>query len=228
VEFEVKYLLQSHAVDSVARFLHTRCKPDPSFQSSIISSIYFDDNELRSLSEKLNSDFLKRKVRLRWYRNTASGDHYKDVFLEVKDKRGAKRIKMRAPFDLTPDMLEREELANLQGLLRGRLPMPGHEAIVSHPQPVLEIRYRRERYIEPLSGCRVSLDQQIEVPRINRHLLPGASPARLQTALVEIKGDQADLPSPLRPLIGLGARKASFSKYLAGYARCRNIIFDPR
>ena len=40
---------------------------DGAYSSNIVSSLYYDTRDRRGLYEKLNSDFLKLKVRLRWY-----------------------------------------------------------------------------------------------------------------------------------------------------------------
>ena len=79
--------------------------------------------------------------------------------------------------------------------------------------PVMMVRYERHRFVEPVSGARVSLDFRIEAPRANRVLLGQGGPVRLGVAVVEVKGAGEELPRALRPLAHLGARRASFSKY---------------
>ena len=84
-------------------------------------------------------------------------------------------------------------------------------------QPVLVVRYRRDRFIAPTVDTRVSLDAQITVPRVHCGLLSAPNPRPLPTAVVELKGDTASLPPALGPLVALGGRKVSFSKYRACY-----------
>lgn len=68
--------------------------------------------------------------------------------------------------------------------------------------------------MEPASGARVALDSEIAaVERADR--LGGGAPGPLTVAVVELKGAMAALPAPLRPLLALDCRRASFSKYAA-------------
>lgn len=64
---EIKLELASGRAGAVAAFLAAYCRPDPEHPGGRVSTIYYDTPELCLLGEKTNSDFLKTKVRLRWY-----------------------------------------------------------------------------------------------------------------------------------------------------------------
>jgi len=200
----------------IHRWLAHRCIRDPRFPEGRISTIYYDDRALSLLHAKLNSDFVKRKVRLRWYADAATGVPAGTAFLEIKEKVGGRRSKARVP---TP--LAAAEVAGL-GLqdprLRGLLELLRNEGIwvAAGLQPCLLVRFQRRRFIEPTTGARVSVDMQIEAPRANPMMLPATGPVRLAHAVVEIKGPMDSLPHWLAPLREMGCRRESFSKY----ARC--------
>lgn len=228
MEFELKYLVANHALEPAIRYITATCQADPAFQSAIISSIYYDDLGLNSLSEKVNSDFYKTKYRIRWYQDTAAGQSTNQIFIEVKDKSGAKRIKQRYCIEQNIQQLGQSDLGAPFWMDFSSRFSRFRKSHTLPLFPMLEVRYRRRRFIDPYSGCRLSIDSDIEIPRVNNDTLPMALPTSLQSAVIEIKGGANELPPSLRPLVRLGARKSSFSKYHAGYARIHSIVFDPR
>jgi len=80
------------------------------------------------------------------------------------------------------------------------------------------LRYRRDRFIEPLTQSRVSLDAEIAAVRVNPRFLSATNRSPLATAVLEVKGSADTLPVVLRPLLALGSRKSAFSKLLVAYA----------
>ena len=85
--------------------------------------------------------------------------------------------------------------------------------------PALRLVYDRERFIDPASGARLSLDSGIAPVEVapwtgfSRQGALGLLP--LDTAIVEHKGPERELPAALAVLEALGARRGSFSKYAA-------------
>ena len=71
-------------------------------------------------------------------------------------------------------------------------------------QPMMLLRYRRDRFIEPLTQSRVSLDAEIAAVRVNPRFLSVADRSPLATAVLEVKGGADELPAVLRPLLALG------------------------
>ena len=67
-DFELKFVGERWQEAAVLRWLTLVCRPDPAFPESTIFTVYYDTPALDCLGHKSNSDYLKTKVRLRWYR----------------------------------------------------------------------------------------------------------------------------------------------------------------
>ena len=222
LERELKLALPEARAAIAGRMLGALCHPDPRYTAAVVSTIYYDTPDLRLLGEKLDSDFLKTKVRLRWYTALAGDAGTARAFLEVKTRVGSLRRKARVETPLEgarladaplhdPELIRVLDLARTLG---AELP--------AQLVPAMLIRYERHRYLERASGARVSLDRRIEAPRANRRVLRHGGPVRLGTAVIEIKGGDTDMPRRLVPLTHLGTRPGSFSKYSeAGLALLR-------
>jgi hypothetical protein len=209
---EIKLELNGARANAVAAFLAAQCRSDRDYPGGIVSTIYYDTPSLALLGEKINSDFLKTKVRLRWYDAPATGP----LFLEVKQKVGQRRFKRRLVVDdraaaLASTPLESTAFSAPLDQLRTQLALPPRLA------PLLQLSYRRRRFVDPGSGTRIALDTDIRVARINRQLLSRFDPSPLRAAVLEAKGSRATTPSFLAPLLGFGCRRAAFSKYLRCY-----------
>ena len=221
-DFELKYIIDGRSVEAVRRWLGCVCQPDPVHPQGVVSSIYFDTPALHYLSEKINSDYLKTKVRLRWYE--VRGAAQQGSFLEAKLRIGTRRRKVRVATPYTGDFLRK---APLNGHTFRDVPaqLRSHGVIVPGALcPVILIRYTRYRFVDVANGLRINLDADISAPAVNRQILPVGNPRPLSTAVVEVKGGATDLPPILRPLAGLGARKAAFSKYLVCYDRAVSTV----
>ncbi|MDX1644149.1 MAG: hypothetical protein R3244_07310, partial [Thermoanaerobaculia bacterium] len=83
--------------------------------------------------------------------------------------------------------------------------------------PVLAVRYLRHRYLDPVTGVRIALDQAIEVSRVHPRFLADIGPRRLPQTVLEIKSTEVEPPAALAVLGGLGARSSSYSKYHAAF-----------
>jgi hypothetical protein len=84
--------------------------------------------------------------------------------------------------------------------------------------PLMLLRYRRDRFLEPISRSRISLDTDIVAVAVNRRALSAIDHSPLGTAVLEVKGSGDRLPPALQPMLALGFRKRAFSKFLAVYA----------
>ncbi len=218
LDHEVKFVFRGAASAAARAILLGACRREEPHAASLVETIYFDGPGLESLAEKLGSDYHKSKIRLRWY------DRSPAVWLEVKRRVGSRREKLRlevgplAPIpldgrELSLLSLDAPALARLSGLLfdSGETPPPSL-------RPAVHLSYRRERFVEPASGLRISLDSEISVRRIAdwAAIAPGVRHAagRLRSLfLVELKGGSRDLPPVLAALAALGGRRESFSKY---------------
>lgn len=221
-DHEIKLVLPNRAARPLVRWLRSRCWPDPLYPAAMVSSIYYDTPDWRLLREKINSDFLKTKVRLRWYSDIDGAEPQDRSYLEVKRRVGSQRQKLRVETDVSGGWLSRSGLAaprllTLPLLLRTRgIALPGPLF------PVFQVSYRRLRFAEPRSGARLCIDYDICAPRVNWQMLPRANGFRLRHAVLEVKGQNAEIPEPLRRVAALGCQKRSFSKYAVCYQKVMN------
>ena len=216
-ERELKFTLPAGRVHIARRRLDSVCRRDPQFPAAVVWTIYYDTPAMTSLGEKINSDYLKQKIRVRWYSDLegcASGP----VFAEAKLRMGTRRSKVRARLRVEAEDIARWDLQDPR-LLRFPLLLREH-GILHHDswQPIVRIRYRRDRFIERVTHSRVSLDADISGTAANPRFLSAPDLSPLATAVLEIKGDSDELPASLRPLLALGMRKNSFSKLLVVHA----------
>lgn len=213
-DYELKFVGDRWLREPVLRLLRLACRPDPDFPESTVLTVYYDTPGLDCLREKRNSDYLKTKLRLRWYR---VGGRLTDAFLEVKLRLGARREKRRVAVPhqsawSTSGSLDVPSLRRVPRLLR-----PAGIVTPDHYRPILLVRYRRHRFIEPHTGLRASLDSDIHTPAVSRTEGLTPNPIPLPVTVFEFKGPRDHLPESLRVLTTLGFRKASFSKYSACY-----------
>lgn len=213
MEHEIKYLLPPERVAPAAMALGALCRPDPRHPVNQVLSLYYDTLALDSLGEKVDSQFVKSKVRVRWYRRRDGGVDPGTAMVEHKRRLGPLRRKARVPAGRPPGWLDAAPLEEPDlRALPARL--PAEERVpAARLFPYLVVRYLRRRFVEPLSGSRVSLDTRIAVERVNRRFLGNPHPVALAASVVEVKNLTGELPARLRPLVSLGARRASFSKY---------------
>jgi len=220
---ELKFTLPGGRVDLARRWLDAICRRDPEFPSALVWTIYYDTVDLASLGEKINSDYLKRKVRLRWY-SELDGRPSGPVFLEAKLRTGTRRAKARVVVPYAADSVAGWDLGDprlqaLPCLLRER-----GIALRGRWEPMLLLRYRRDRFIEPVSRTRVSLDADIAAVAVNRRVISTLDLSPIGPGILEVKGDADRLPAALSPLLGFGARKRAVSKFLAIYQHVAHAV----
>jgi len=222
-DHETKYVLDAGSAPRVIEWLKLRCRPDPSHPCETISSIYYDTPDWRFLREKVNSDFLKTKVRLRWYSDVNDRDPSEVSFAEAKFRSGSLRRKIRVKTEYTGEWIVGVSLAD--PLLLSVRHLLGTEGFPSMGLllPVFQVSYVRDRLLDPLSGMTVCVDSRIRAPRVNPQMVPRANPFSLRKAVVELKGDGQDLPTLLRSLCSLGCRRSSFSKYMSCYSKIMDL-----
>lgn len=225
-EHETKFVFANARSTIVRQWLAKRCEPDPEFHTGIISSIYFDTRNFKYLHEKLSSDYLKTKVRLRWYNSSETGQLYPPLFLEVKHKIGSARRKLRKLLAQGSEWAVRNQLES-QEFHHIRTMLSEYGILINEPLlPVFQITYTRTRYVEPFTGARISVDSDIHVPRCNPIIIPEIKNQRLPDAVFEYKDPTGELPDFMLPIVPLsGCRKSSFSKYSSCYAQVKNTIF---
>ena len=216
-ERELKFTLPASRAHLARRRLESLCRRDAEYPAAVVWTIYYDTPTLDSLGEKINSDYLKRKIRVRWY-SDLDGRASGPAFVEAKMRLGTHRSKVRARLPYPAEDIATWDLQDPR-LLTAPL-MLREQGVLGHAswQPVLLLRYRRDRFVEPVTGSRVSLDADICGSAANPRFFSAPNLSPLATAVLEVKGSSDELPAALRPLLALGMHKASFSKFLVVYA----------
>ena len=224
LEREIKFLVPEFRSASLRRWLDAVCTPERAYPPALVCTTYFDTPGLSLLGEKIDSDYLKTKVRIRWYASLDGDASGSPVFAEVKHRIGARRDKIRVALDVEAVRLAATPLhapvwRSLVDRLRTTAPI-----VPARLDPILSLRYARYRYVDRVSGGRVTVDDGIAVTALNESRITGRVPARLPIAVLEYKGALDDLPRHLAPAIRFGARRASCSKYLACYRHATGLM----
>ena len=209
LDHEVKLRLPAAAAAPARALLSGLCRAEAPHARSRVATIYFDDRELTSAGEKAASDYRKTKLRLRWYDGAGA------AILEIKRRVGSRREKRRLPLAFEGAALEAGGLAAAaRSAWREALAAAGLEA-PRDLAPVLRLVYDRERFVDPGTGARLSLDTRIAALEVAPWTGLGTPAGALDAALVELKGTGRELPPVLAALDAIGARRGSFSKYAA-------------
>ena len=219
-ESELKFTCDAFSAAFIKRGVESICLADDDFSENIISSIYFDTQDWLFADEKASSDYLKAKIRLRWYEAVGSSKTTKGskCYLEFKRKIGSKRTKSRVlmPFAGDKALLAVQDHSNkemIQQNINEHIPdLYGHNI-----EPKFVVRYTRNRFKEPFSTTRISFDTDIQAFSVGNNFAQQASHVRLVESVLEVKGDVDDLPHALRSFHAGKLRKAAFSKYYESY-----------
>jgi hypothetical protein len=212
-EFELKFAVKNAIAPAMLPWLHAFCRPHPEYPEALITSVYYDTSDWRLLNEKVGSDFLKTKVRLRWYGDVRTGAPGGPAFVEAKLKTGTQRRKIRvglqdgaqrwaetplddARFEEPLMALQEQGLTGLQRL-----------------RPAFQLEYRRFRFVHPFSSSILCLDTDIHVARAHPGRFRHARPDALVDAVLEQKGPLDRLDPLFEALERFGPRKIAFSKY---------------
>lgn len=218
---ESKFVAAAHLEERVLAWLRHVCLPDPLHAEARVHTLYYDTPALDSWREKTGGDFIKTKVRLRWYDPELSPDPaLRTAFLEVKRRIGQGRRKTRARLQLGRELLDAAPLDHpVFGETLARHGASLREWLPAGLQPAAVVEYRRRRFVCPFTLSRVCLDSAIGLGRVNARLLPRLGPAQVGTIVLEIKdGGRAAAPW-LAALQAAGLRRRSFSKYGACISR---------
>ncbi len=212
LEHEVKFIVPADAVAALAAWLPAVCHPERAYPPARVVTVYFDTADLALLGEKIDSDYLKTKVRVRWYA-PRTGPGRGVAFAEIKARIGNRREKARVR--LAADAAELETWAMddarwehvCDALLADGLPG------VAGLSPLMKLTYTRRRFIDPRAGARVALDSDIVATAVHPRIT-GLVPTVLNLAVLEAKGSALDLSPALAHAIRFGARRGAVSKYL--------------
>jgi hypothetical protein len=214
LEHELKYIVPATVTDAVLAWLPAVCLRDVVHRPAAVHTVYYDTPGLALLGEKMDSDYLKAKVRVRWYADLR-GTPGEAVFAELKARIGNRRVKTRVALPIDGAAAANRPLHDRAWVdwLRPLAESSGY--LPAALAPVLSLRYVRHRFVDSRTSSRITVDEDIAVDRLNPQRLRGRSTGRLAVAVVECKGRRADLPNHLAPLLRFEARRSAFSKYLA-------------
>ena len=221
---ELKFVFPNARLDHARRWLGALCRRDAAFPEALVWTLYSDTPALQLLGEKINSEYLKRKVRLRWY-SDLDGNPSGPAFMEAKMRTGNRRSKVRVRLAHPADELARWPVQDARFRTFPALLRPHGVLDAENWQPIVQLKYRRDRFVEPASRARVSLDGDIAATEVNPAICSVADPSPLRVAVLEVKGGVDELPLALRPMLQLGARKTSFSKFMAVYLHMTRRVF---
>jgi hypothetical protein len=218
MEYETKYTFAEWRAPYIAAQLSVYCTVDSHYRKNRIHSVYFDSSNWDFASEKASSDYLKTKMRVRWYSDPDNRVADSVRFLEVKNKIGTQRLKVRIQLpdsfnDFDHYNLSSEQITYLNRAVREIAP----ELTESLLEPALYVSYERERFFEGHSSSRLSLDAAITCQAISTSLNSCRFSLALEEAVLEVKGTSHFLPLALRtPFSGL-ITKTAFSKNYESY-----------
>jgi hypothetical protein len=217
LEREIKYVLPAARMPFAEQWVSAVCRAGSHYPAGDVWTVYYDTAGQCALREKLDSDYLKTKVRVRWY--TGTGGHaHGDAFVEVKRRVGDRREKIRVRLPATAASFARLDLEATIWLDVLQLLRPVGFSLADAWRPVVALAYRRLRRVVA-SGARVNCDSTIRAVAVARRRGRAAfHPGPLDVGVVEVKGPSEELPVQLAGLARLGGRAASFSKYAAVWA----------
>ena len=213
---ELKYVAPATAASVGLQMLRALCSPDAMHPCGTVCTVYYDTPTWDRYGEKCDSDYLKSKVRVRWYLPDVDPHALlRPAFFEIKAKEGAQRSKQRREMMVSREWWDDSPLTDRRWRDEAGKALGDWLADVQTLAAVVEIRYERARFIERSTGARIALDTCIHVPRANHLLLRHRQLQPLSVAVLEIKGPVRELPASLLPLVRCGFRKQSLSKYAA-------------
>lgn len=187
-----------------------------------IFSQYFDTPDLQFYQDKLNGEFIKTKVRLRFYRSDEqTGWHF--PCMEIKRRRGNLVSKHRFQLDLEP----------AKGILADRTACDVRELILTRCRdeeirsffagkmliPAVSVYYRRSAFqFRGIDGLRLTFDSGIAGLPAGRifgagDAVKGSHVQQRSADIFEIKSYARPPESILNRLVDLGVSQQSFSKY---------------
>lgn len=215
--FERKYYLTPVKVGLAYGLLRQICLPDIDFPSEQINSLYFDTPDLDQHERSSSGDFLKDKVRIRWYGREPELTGMQTAFIELKSRQGFASTKQRQKIQVPAESLT---LANLsKGIVPRSFLADTLAGFGYFPpgmlQPIIKISYWRYRFCELMTAQRVSLDCHIRSTMIMPGLGNEERELELPGAVIEVKGKSMEIPVTLKQMKMLNVDWGRFSKYSA-------------
>jgi len=188
----------------------------------MINNIYFDTPGFDFFYDNVNGDYIRKKIRIRWYDETFA--HQEKLTLEYKLKNGLLGDKISYPMSniYTGKGFEFCQMRN--EIKINQLPIQvGNELLTNYP--TLLNRYNREYFISDDNKCRITLDKELTFFRIhsgknyfdiNYHLSGDL--------IMEMKYDPVDEPIAKSISQNFPFRITKSSKYVIGVQNLYAIV----
>lgn len=213
--FERKFFILPKNIALAYATLREICRADSEYPEGQVNSLYFDTPDLEQYFRSDSGDFIKEKVRIRWYDQPGKGQQEVPVFLELKSRQGFASSKQRRrlmvptrhlePSRLGAGIIDKTTLINTLAEFGHFPPRP--------LQPIILICYQRYRFNEIMTGTRVSFDYNVVSSVVASALGYRERELRLEGGVIEVKGPSLELPVMLRRIKLLDADWSRFSKY---------------
>ena len=159
--FEKKYLVPPNLINNLSCYLNQYFVPVSEFSEGYNNSIYFDDKNLNDYQDGINGMSYRKKIRIRYYGTKKENTNLYNF--ELKEKIGStvqkKRIKFKSKSINTGKNLF--SILNVNDLSLEAAKFDNYNMLFTHFPRVL-ISYKRKRYICPITGLRINLDQEIK------------------------------------------------------------------
>ncbi len=156
--FEIKFVAAAQHLDAL-RFCVTRLAAPlvPHHPDRWINSLYFDTNDYRCYEENVSGISQRRKLRYRWYGETAP---LSDGCLELKSKRTGLGWKDRAKI-MGGTLQAVRTWRNITAEIRHQAGPDARAWLEQYPLPILIVRYRRSYFESPDGRLRATIDRHI-------------------------------------------------------------------
>ena len=199
---EYKYIVPPRCTALVRRMLHVQSVDVDPFPEGTVQSIYYDTIDRTCLGQCKDGQARKIKFRIRRYDDQDAGQ----LQVKLKDGFAVAKLKSAIAFPRKPPMewpeSDRTAAGGVDGI--GTLGLAA-----SNLRPVIDIRYRRERF--RFRDYRVTFDSEITASPCDGLVYPRTTAASLDFAVLEVKTPESIplLPPGVRGLVSFG----SLSKY---------------
>ncbi len=212
---ERKFFVSPEKALFARNMLSQICLKDKKYPRGVINSLYFDTPDLDQFCKSDDGDYERKKIRIRWYDSTRRESDMFPVYLELKAKRGFASRKQRRKILVPAERLNAIRVDNTivnMDVILGTLSEFGYFPD-DRLQPVILITYERFRFVEILTGARLSFDFKIRSTLTAPQLGHSRAKLMLEGGIIEIKGPSMEIPRSLRTLNTLGIDWTRFSKY---------------
>lgn len=140
---------------------------------TLISSVYFDNDDMDTYHERLKREHGSSLVRIRWYGSreaAADGDSFVERKIHKDSWTGEKSVKERAPIisrnvykyvrgEIAPELDDKDSKGELLADIQ-------HRIVSRNEEPLMRTEYRRVAFQESSSNeVRISLDSQVRMIR---------------------------------------------------------------